>query len=86
MNDDTCKELQILWEELETFGFEDLTWLEPCVQSALGMRNYVQRATQVKKLKQIVAAREIDLETARKELVKAEEGFEERHLDDELGY
>ena len=63
-----------------------MTWLEPHVKYALGMRNYMERAMQVKKLKENVAALEIDLETARKELVKAEEVFEERNLDDELRY
>ena len=100
MNDDAYKELQILWEEVETFGFDDLTWLEPHVQSALGMKNYTEKAAQVKRLKDIVAdleiemkslkekiaASEIDLEIARRELVKAEEGFVKRNSDDELGY
>ncbi|MED6162739.1 hypothetical protein PIB30_073464 [Stylosanthes scabra] len=27
MNDDACKELQILWEELKTFGFDELSWI-----------------------------------------------------------
>ena len=89
MNDDTCKELQILWEELETFGFDDLTWLEPHVQSALGMKNYMERAVQVTKLKENVAdlevvmknlkakmaAAEVDLEIARKELRLCKERF-----------
>ncbi|KAI9090635.1 hypothetical protein K1719_028488 [Acacia pycnantha] len=99
MNDETCEHLQILWEELETFRF-DLTWLEPHVQSALGMKNYMQKAMQVKKLRDNVsalememkrlkaklAAAEIDLEIAKRDLVLAEEGFEERDLDAELGY
>ena len=38
----------------------------------------------MKELKEKVAALEIDLETARKELVKAEEGFEERDLDKDI--
>lgn len=99
MNDDACMHLQILWEELETFRF-DLTWLEPHVQSALGMKSYMERAVQVKKkkenvaaserkierLKVDIAAAEVDLDTARRDLVKAEEGFEEKDLDVELGY
>ncbi|XP_028777635.1 MATH domain and coiled-coil domain-containing protein At3g58270-like [Neltuma alba] len=99
MNDETCEHLQILWEELETFRF-DLTWLEPHVHSALGMKNYLEKATQVKKLKDNVsslememkrlkaklASAEIDLEIAKRDLVQAEEGFQERDLDAELGY
>ncbi|KAF1878064.1 hypothetical protein Lal_00022773 [Lupinus albus] len=99
MNDVLFMHLQVLWEELETFKF-DLTWLEPHVQSALGMKSYMERAAEVKKMKDNVAAREmeikrlkakmaaaeIDLEIAKRDLVKAEEGFEERDLDGELGY
>lgn len=99
MNGDACKDLQILWEELETFRF-DLTWLEPHVQSALGMKNYIERAVHVEKLKDIVIALELemkrlkakltateaDLDIARKDLLKAKESFEERDLDANLGY
>ncbi|KAI5425168.1 MATH domain and coiled-coil domain-containing protein At3g58340 [Lathyrus oleraceus] len=38
MNDQACKDLQVLWEEFEKFRF-DLTWLEPHVQFALGTKN-----------------------------------------------
>ena len=100
MNDDACNELQNLWEELEIVRFDDLTWLEPHVQSALGMKGYMERAAQVKKLKENVldlegeieslktkmTAADVDLEIAKKELAKAEEGFVKRDLDDELGY
>ncbi|QHO26264.1 hypothetical protein HN51_023434 [Arachis hypogaea] len=99
MDEEACSHLQILWEELETFRF-NLTWLEPHVQSALGMKNYMERSAKVKsvkenvaalememkKLKAMVAAVEVDLEMARRELVKVEEGFEEIDLDGELGY
>jgi hypothetical protein len=36
MNNQTCKDTGVLYEELEKFRF-DLTWLEPHVQCALGM-------------------------------------------------
>ncbi|XP_052113940.1 MATH domain and coiled-coil domain-containing protein At3g58370 [Arachis duranensis] len=99
MDEEACSHLQILWEELETFRF-NLTWLEPHVQSALGMKNYMERSAKVKsvkenvaalememkKLKAMVASVEVDLEMARRELVKVEEGFEEIDLDGELGY
>ncbi|XP_054792391.1 MATH domain and coiled-coil domain-containing protein At3g58270-like isoform X5 [Prosopis cineraria] len=99
MNDEACEHLQILGEELETFRF-DLSWLEPHVQSALGMKNYLEKAMRVKKLRENVsalememkrlkaklAAAEIDLEIAKRDLVQAEEGFEEKDLDAELGY
>ncbi|MED6132142.1 hypothetical protein PIB30_016564 [Stylosanthes scabra] len=40
MNHDACNELQNLWEELNAFGFDDLTWLERHVQSVLSMKNH----------------------------------------------
>ncbi|MED6131720.1 hypothetical protein PIB30_012423 [Stylosanthes scabra] len=40
MNHDACNELENLWEELSAFGFDDLTWLERHVQSALSMKNH----------------------------------------------
>ncbi|KAJ1392741.1 TRAF-like [Sesbania bispinosa] len=90
MNDITCKDLQLLWEELKSFGF-DLIWLEPHVQSALGMKNYVERAMEMKKLKENVEILELEmkkldanLDMARDRLIA--EGFEEIDLDDELGY
>ncbi|KAJ7975932.1 Ubiquitin carboxyl-terminal hydrolase family protein [Quillaja saponaria] len=99
MTDDACEHLQVLWEELETFKF-DLSWLEPHVQSALSMKTYLEKAEQVKKLQDNVAALEIEMkrlqanlavgeveaEVARRDLVKAEEGFEERDMNTELGY
>ncbi|XLU82634.1 hypothetical protein S245_006054, partial [Arachis hypogaea] len=42
MNDDACNELQNLWEELKTFGFDDLTWLELHVLDALSMRTHME--------------------------------------------
>ncbi|QHO24968.1 uncharacterized protein DS421_12g377000 [Arachis hypogaea] len=48
--------------------------------------NVVALEMQMKKLKAMVATVEVDLEMARNELVKVEEGFEERDLDGELGY
>ncbi|KAL4395469.1 hypothetical protein HN51_023420 [Arachis hypogaea] len=86
MNDEGCKELQVLWKEVIAFGFDDLAWLEPHVKCALGMRNHKERTMHVKKMKENVAALEVDLKVAREELIKAEEGFEERDLNDVLGY
>ncbi|KAJ7971378.1 Ubiquitin carboxyl-terminal hydrolase family protein [Quillaja saponaria] len=94
-----CENLQVLWEELETFKF-DLTWLEPHVRSAVDTEAYLERAGQVrelrdnvnsfevevKRLKAKMAAVVVDLEIARRDLAKAGEGFEERDLEIELGY
>ncbi|MED6108137.1 hypothetical protein PIB30_020584 [Stylosanthes scabra] len=92
---DDCKELQDLWDEVE-IRFDDLSWLEPHVKSAL---TYFDKAGKVEKLKGDVAdleenvknlkaraiAMDADLESRKKELAKAEEGFVERDLDDQLG-
>ncbi|KAJ1432889.1 TRAF-like [Sesbania bispinosa] len=99
MNESAFSDLKILWEELETCKF-NLSWLEPHIQSALGMKSYIDRVEQVKRMKENVVALDreteklkeklvaavIDLEIARKDLVKAEESLEERDLDAELGY
>ncbi|RYR70624.1 hypothetical protein Ahy_A02g004959 [Arachis hypogaea] len=96
MRYDARKELQDLWEEAE-IRFDDLSWLEPHVKSAL---TYFENASKVEKLKAIVVdleekaktlkaeiiAIDADLETTKEELAKAEEGFVARGLDDQLGY
>ncbi|XLR12276.1 hypothetical protein HN51_049002 [Arachis hypogaea] len=56
------------------------------VKLARNYRNYKERAMHVKKMKENVAALEVDLKVAREELVKAQQGFEERDLNDVLGY
>ncbi|XP_004494923.1 MATH domain and coiled-coil domain-containing protein At3g58370-like [Cicer arietinum] len=97
MNEKGCKDLQVLWEELQAFRF-DLTWLEPHVQYALGIRTYVEKGMEVEKLKQNVATLEMEMERLRLNLVGAEvdlataiellnaEGFNENDLNVELGY
>ncbi|KAK7389968.1 hypothetical protein VNO78_25265 [Psophocarpus tetragonolobus] len=99
MDDEACNHLQNLWDELQTSRFA-FTWLQFHVESALAMKNHMEKAAQVRKMKENVAALEIEteslkskmiekvteLEIAKRDLVKAEEGFEERNLDAELGY
>jgi hypothetical protein len=82
MNEQACKELQLLWNELKKFKF-DLTWLEPHVQSALGMKSFVERAIQVEKLKTELVAAEVNLDTERNLLIA--KGLKEVDLDSELG-
>ncbi|PNX84615.1 ubiquitin carboxyl-terminal hydrolase family protein [Trifolium pratense] len=96
MNDQACKELQIFWDELKKFKI-DLTWLEPQVQSALGMKSFVEKALQVENLKENIvvieleadrlkaklAAAEVSLDVER-DLLKAKD-IKERDLDSELG-
>ncbi|XP_014511356.1 MATH domain and coiled-coil domain-containing protein At3g58270-like [Vigna radiata var. radiata] len=99
MDDDACNHLQILWEELETVGF-DLSWLKPHVQSALGMKSRIERVLEVKRLEEKVISleektkalrtemieAELNLEITRRELVKAKEDFENCDLDAKLSY
>ncbi|KAK2418614.1 MATH domain and coiled-coil domain-containing protein [Trifolium repens] len=97
MNDLACKDLHNLWEELEAFSF-DLTWLEPHVQSALGMKSYLEKVKKVEKQKDNEAALELEIMRLKAKLVTLEvnlyavrdllktEDFEERDLDVELGF
>ncbi|XP_068345090.1 MATH domain and coiled-coil domain-containing protein At3g58370-like isoform X2 [Pyrus communis] len=98
MNGDTFAHLQSLWEDVRMFRF-DLAWLEPHVQSALGMKKFLERARRVKRLREDVealdnekkrrsaalAVTEAELEEAKRELAKEEEGFNEKDMDSELG-
>ncbi|XP_057430738.1 MATH domain and coiled-coil domain-containing protein At3g58200-like isoform X2 [Lotus japonicus] len=96
MNADACSHLQALWEKLQTFNFE-LTWLQPHIRSALSMKSYIEKAQELKTMKENLATlemetkslkekiftAEVDLEIARRHLAK---GLEERDLDAELAY
>ncbi|XP_015951329.1 MATH domain and coiled-coil domain-containing protein At3g58360-like [Arachis duranensis] len=101
MNDDAaCKELQDLWDEVEIVRFDDLTWLEPHVKSALRIKVYkvkeemvtklkgsvVDLEDRVESLKANVAAAKDDLEGAKMELAIAEKGFVKKDLNDELSH
>ncbi|MCH85815.1 ubiquitin carboxyl-terminal hydrolase family protein, partial [Trifolium medium] len=90
MNDLACKDLQILWEELEPFGF-DLRWLEPHVKSALGLRSYLEKVKEAEKLKDNVVALELEMLRVKANLDSAKylleaEDFQEIDLDSELGF
>ncbi|KAM5551209.1 hypothetical protein ABKV19_026171 [Rosa sericea] len=85
LNQDGYERLQILWDELESFKF-DLTWLQPHVQSVFGMKNMTGRVdrmredvnileNEIRRRRAMLAAAEVDLERAKEDLVKAEEGF-----------
>jgi hypothetical protein len=78
--DKACEDLQVLWEELEKYR-SDLTWLEPHVQSALGIKNYVEKALQVEKLKKNVVDQELETKRLKTKLVAAEKNLDmERDL------
>ncbi|XP_061351810.1 MATH domain and coiled-coil domain-containing protein At3g58370-like [Gastrolobium bilobum] len=83
MKDDAREHLQILWNELETFGF-DLEWLKPHVESALARRlrfhrvmNVIEREQNVEalkmeknRLKEKMDAIDVDIEIAIKDIEK----------------
>ncbi|XP_050914894.1 uncharacterized protein LOC127129811 [Lathyrus oleraceus] len=76
----TCKEFQLLWDRLAKFKF-DLTWLEPYVQAALGMRSVLEKAMEVEKLKESVVVLKLETERLTAKLVAAEENlYYERDL------
>jgi hypothetical protein len=72
--DKACDDLQVLWEELEKYR-SDLTWLEPHVQSALRIKNYVEKALYVEKLKKNVVDQEFETKRLKTKLVAAEENL-----------
>jgi hypothetical protein len=95
MNEQACKDLQVIWDELQKFRF-DLTWVEPHFQYALGMKSYVEKVLQLEKLKENMVTLELETERLKakmdvaevnidveKDLLKAK-GFEERDLESEL--
>ncbi|XP_050386993.1 uncharacterized protein LOC126803243 [Argentina anserina] len=96
---DPCEHLQVLWEEVEAFRF-DLSWLEPSVQSALGLNKFGEREgvlqklredvdyleTEMKGLRERLAAAEIAQGVAKRDLAKAEESFGEANMNSKLGY
>ncbi|XP_028777632.1 MATH domain and coiled-coil domain-containing protein At3g58270-like [Neltuma alba] len=100
MDEDGCKYLQGLWDELVKSSGFNLSWLEPYVQSALSAKNYlpkaetVEKAAQkmtdleikVKKLKGELAVAEMEHELARRELVEIKGSFHELDLNAALDY
>lgn len=84
MDESACKYLEGLWEEVQLFGF-DLTWLETHVQYALGMKDYLERAEKVRKLKEEVIALENEMKKLRSSLAITEVdlNIEKRHLREE---
>jgi len=69
MDDEAYNHLQILWDELQTFGF-DLSWLEFYVESVLNYmhdvdelrKNETALKFEIEKLKAILTERETTLE------------------------
>ncbi|XP_050386990.1 uncharacterized protein LOC126803242 isoform X2 [Argentina anserina] len=94
-----CEHLHVLWEEVQTFRF-DLSWLEPFVQSALGMKKFGEREgvlqklredvdaleTEIKGLRERLAVTEVALGVAKRDLTKAEKSFSKAYMNSKLGY
>ncbi|KAJ1392739.1 TRAF-like [Sesbania bispinosa] len=76
MDEDASNHLQDLWEELLNASGFDLTWLKPYVESALGMKDHLERTIEVNKLKDRVVDLEIKMKQLRGELANAEAEFE----------
>lgn len=76
ISEDDCKHLQDLWEELVKSSGFDLTWLEPHVKSALGVKAHLESAQQLKKLMDNVVSLEIKMKKLRGQLAAAEAEFE----------
>jgi hypothetical protein len=96
MNEQACKELQVLWDQLEKFQF-DFTWLKPHVKFALGVKSYVEKALEFEKLTENTVVLELEIERlkaksfaakvnldAERNLLKAK-GFGKIDLDSQLG-
>ncbi|XP_029125225.1 uncharacterized protein LOC109795092 isoform X2 [Cajanus cajan] len=76
MRDEDIKYLDGLWKELVKSSGFDLAWLQPYVESALGLKAYMERAKQLKKLKDSVVGLEIKMKRLRGELANAEKEFD----------
>ncbi|XP_014490504.1 uncharacterized protein LOC106753226 [Vigna radiata var. radiata] len=72
MDNDNCNNLQTLWEELETFGF-DLTWLKPHVQYALSMKTRVEKVLEVKRLEEYVTTLKENVSTLEENVTSLKE-------------
>ncbi|AES60195.1 putative ubiquitinyl hydrolase 1 [Medicago truncatula] len=96
MNEQACKDLQVLWEELAKFKF-DITWLESHVHYALGIKRYMEKALEAEKMKENMVVLELEMERLKVKSLAAEmnldmerdllksKGFKELDLDSELG-
>ncbi|BAT96494.1 hypothetical protein LR48_Vigan02g020400 [Vigna angularis] len=76
MSEEDIKHLRDLWKELVKSSGFDLEWLEPYVESALGLKAYMEKAKRLKKVKDTVVGLEIKMKRLRGELAAAERLFE----------
>lgn len=76
MNEEACECLQLLWDEVQVFGF-DLSWLAPQVEFALNnMKGYVEKMSKVNKLKEEKRSLEMIIQELSMELIETEKEME----------
>ncbi|KAJ1407718.1 hypothetical protein SESBI_24194 [Sesbania bispinosa] len=75
MKEEACEWLQLLWDEVQVFGF-DLSWLAPHVEFALNMRGYMEKMSKVNKLEEEKRCLELRIQELSMKLVEAEKEME----------
>ena len=75
MNEEACECLQMLWDEVQVFGF-DLSWLAPQVEFALKMKEYVEKVRELNKLEEEKGILELRIQQLSMELVETEKEIE----------
>ncbi|KAJ1380615.1 hypothetical protein SESBI_45894 [Sesbania bispinosa] len=75
MNEEACEWLQLLWDEVQVFGF-DLSWLAPHVEFALNMRGYMEKMSKVNKLEEEKRCLELRIQELSMKLVEAKKEME----------
>ncbi|KAK7392746.1 hypothetical protein VNO78_21193 [Psophocarpus tetragonolobus] len=76
MSEEDIKCLEGLWKELVKSSGFDLAWLESYVQSALNVKEHMEKANKLKKLRDKVVSLEIKMKRLRGELASAETEFQ----------
>lgn len=72
MNEEECKWLQLLWKEVQVFGF-DLSWLAPQVEFVL---KYVEKMNKVNKLEEEKKRLEVRIQELSMELFETKQQME----------
>lgn len=76
MNEEACEWLQMLWNEVQVFGF-DLSWLAPQVEFALKLKGYLEKMNKLEEEKKRLEVRiqELSMELfERKNEMKSSKG------------
>ncbi|KAI4334930.1 hypothetical protein L6164_013629 [Bauhinia variegata] len=75
IDDEACECLQLLWNEVEVFGF-DLSWLEPQVEFAMKMKGYVEKERKVNKAEEEKKSLELRIQELKNKLAETEKELE----------